>query len=388
MSVRIVPILDLARTTPEDIQNACPGVVLRDIDFFSKGYATANVDDPSLLVGRKLTLHGKPIKIFPNVYKVPNITVPGGITVETQTPQRYKHKDGAREGAGRETDGRAPSEDCAKNTKASQTPYWNVREVPNYLVQGAGSHTSNEEALATCEDWIRQLERTQWDEAKTKVFNELPATYAKLHSEQCRELPIALLPSKAVSEFIGSSTVVVRLSTQTLEKLLRKHPDIFEHLLHLQQFLMEAEMIKDGREGKNTGRHLLCVAQTFCQPSGDRAPVKYWFKAAIKATMDGTRLYLVSFHKIWERNLREIRETGQNFDRQSSTCSNDAVGCHDSENRIESTNFNAESAGAVLHEHLGPTTCAQLSEAKCHHELVLIVVGLVAFCALCFLNRK
>lgn len=97
------------------------------------------------------------------------------------------------------------------------------------------------------------------------------------------EVPIAVMPP-ALEEPLGTAVRVIRLSDYTTAKARRKHPDVgVDDWLMVQALIDRGEVLRDG------GHHLVL--------QGRDEHGRLW-RAIVKATQAGDRLYLATLHRI------------------------------------------------------------------------------------------
>ncbi len=106
--------------------------------------------------------------------------------------------------------------------------------------------------------------------------------------------PVAMLDKKLADE-LGSKSRVVLFSNATAAKQLSHHSDLKPNsYLILQEMLDKGDVIQDRK--KNIGLQL---------KSGGR-----WWRTVVKATKDGSELYLTTFHKITTKQRDRALRSG------------------------------------------------------------------------------
>eukprot|EP00747_Dinoflagellata_sp_TGD_P036892 gnl/TRDRNA2_/TRDRNA2_138765_c0_seq3.p1 gnl/TRDRNA2_/TRDRNA2_138765_c0~~gnl/TRDRNA2_/TRDRNA2_138765_c0_seq3.p1 ORF type:complete len:159 (+),score=24.08 gnl/TRDRNA2_/TRDRNA2_138765_c0_seq3:91-567(+) len=119
---------------------------------------------------------------------------------------------------------------------------------------------------------------------------------------QLQRRPVATVEESLARE-VGSKGGTVWLSSDTMMKQLRVHPELCEEdYAQTVAAFGECEVVKEGRNGYS--RHLLFLVRR-----GERHGWRTW-KAAVKATEDGEELYLVTLHPLEAREVDVIRNAG------------------------------------------------------------------------------
>lgn len=104
------------------------------------------------------------------------------------------------------------------------------------------------------------------------------------------DLPLAVLPGVA-TRVLGSKSHTVRLSQWTAVKQLNRHADVsVDDYRRVQRMLDEGQLFADGNS-------IVAYFQ-----DGSR-----WWSAVVKATDAGDELYLVTYHRVAERQLERAR---------------------------------------------------------------------------------
>ncbi|MEX0732851.1 MAG: phage minor head protein [Aquisalimonadaceae bacterium] len=109
------------------------------------------------------------------------------------------------------------------------------------------------------------------------------------------ELPAGVL-TRDIQRTLGARSQLVRLSPETFDKQARRHTD-----LTAGDYRRLPAMLADGIVIRQDDSRAAVFAQ-----HGER-----WWKAVVKRTGDGDRLYVVSFHVTDARELRRMRRQGR-----------------------------------------------------------------------------
>ncbi len=113
---------------------------------------------------------------------------------------------------------------------------------------------------------------------------------------------VAEAPS-SILQVIGGRSSMVRLSAETADKQARKHPDVRSGDYALvQRILDEGELFRD--------RYSPRAVVGFLEEGG-----RLW-RAAIKATEDGSETWLTTLHKARQRDLRAARRDQRQVERE------------------------------------------------------------------------
>uniref|UniRef100_A0A7S4UZX4 Uncharacterized protein n=1 Tax=Alexandrium monilatum TaxID=311494 RepID=A0A7S4UZX4_9DINO len=106
-----------------------------------------------------------------------------------------------------------------------------------------------------------------------------------------------------LAQAVGARGGTLWLSPQTARKQASTHPELSEgdYSAVLEAF-EDCLVVKEGRNGYQ--RHLL-----FLVKRGERHSWRWW-KAAVKATADGSELYLVTLHPLQAREIEPICDFG------------------------------------------------------------------------------
>lgn len=113
------------------------------------------------------------------------------------------------------------------------------------------------------------------------------------------ELPAGVVDRQAQSA-LGASTQVVRLSPDTFSKQAARHADLTVNDYRQLPDILAGEVLVEQDE-----RTLVA----FGKRAGESK--NRWWKAAIKRTGDSDKLYLVSFQKADDRELRRVKRQGR-----------------------------------------------------------------------------
>jgi hypothetical protein len=97
-----------------------------------------------------------------------------------------------------------------------------------------------------------------------------------------------------LKEVIGSTTRAVWLSKYTLDKQLHRHPEMTPGLYADVPYIVQKGVCV--LEKRNHLSFLLNATAT----------VGYWVKACIKASCGGSGIYLVTFHKCRQRDVKRV----------------------------------------------------------------------------------
>jgi hypothetical protein len=101
-----------------------------------------------------------------------------------------------------------------------------------------------------------------------------------------------------LKEVIGSTTRAVWLSKYTLDKQLHRHPEMMPELYaHVPYIVQNGICVLEKRN------HLSFLLNA-------TAAVGYWMKACIKASCGGSEIYLVTFHKCRQRDVKRVLAKG------------------------------------------------------------------------------
>ena len=123
---------------------------------------------------------------------------------------------------------------------------------------------------------------SEWEENLYSVFNG--------GIEMARIGRIPRILAKAIS----SSTTIVRLSKSTAKKIRSKHHVTFAELRHLGVAFHEGNVARDGK---------LTLAFWFESPDAEPRTIK----AIIKASSDGTDIFLKTMHPIAKHRLKALK---------------------------------------------------------------------------------
>ncbi|KMQ74011.1 phage head morphogenesis protein [Marinobacter subterrani] len=113
------------------------------------------------------------------------------------------------------------------------------------------------------------------------------------------ELPAGVVPRQAQSA-LSASTQVVRLSPDTFNKQAQQHAD-----LTVADYRQLPDILAGGMLVEQDARTVV----SFRRRDGDSR--NRWWKVAFKRTGDSDRLYLVSFQKADDRELRRLQRQGK-----------------------------------------------------------------------------
>merc|ERR1712232_469105 len=120
----------------------------------------------------------------------------------------------------------------------------------------------------------------------------------------CGSQPFAYM-DRGLAVKVGAmrSDGIIWITPATRRKQLRVHPNLAEDDYRaVAAAFGDCEVVKEGRNGYT--RHLL-----FLVKRGEIFNWRWW-KAAVKATIDGNELYLVTLHQLETREIEVIRAAG------------------------------------------------------------------------------
>ena len=148
---------------------------------------------------------------------------------------------------------------------------------------------------------IRKLDAIPEDLARAAIGNlwSSPEFVRHLSGEHDADWPIAIL-DRALMAAIGSRSHTVRLSKDTADKQRDKHGDLEPpDYAWVQRILDRGELFRNPPRNNDLSANL--------RISGWLDEDGQLFRTVIKATEDGSEVYVVTLHRATRRNLRRAR---------------------------------------------------------------------------------